>query len=180
MPPGRRFVGLSLGALLSATACCSGAPAVAQQLSGSRGHYRITILVPVKPEKAWQVLTRYEAMAGQMPDIRQARVLSRSGSQLELAQTYQAQYTFGLPIKARLRLTETPPRQVAYTMVSGDRIRSLSGSWTITPVRGGVTVEHRIDVDPDVPEVLLPVYYELSEANLLESMRVLRKLMVNP
>jgi len=180
MPPGRRIVGLSLGALLTATACWSGLPAAAQQLSGSRGHYRITILVPVNPEKAWQVLSRYEAMAGQMPDIKEARVLSRSGSQLELAQTYQAPYTFGLPIKARLRLVEKPPRQIAYTLLSGDRIRSLSGSWTITPVRGGVTVEHRIDVDPEVPDVLRPVYFELSETNLLESMRVLRKLMLSP
>jgi hypothetical protein len=115
-----------------------------------------------------------------MPDIKQAKVLSRQGSQLDLAQTYQAPYTFGLPIKARLRLVEQAPRQLSYSLISGERIRSLSGSWTITPVPGGVTLEHRIAIDPVLPAFLRSTYFELSEANLLESMRVMKRLMLQP
>lgn len=177
MLPARCVLRLSLGVLLS---CAIPSAAAAQQLTGSRGQYRATITVPVSPQRAWKVLTRYEAMAGQMPDVKQARVLSRQGSQLELAQTYQAPYTFGLPIRARLRLVEVAPRQLSYSLISGERIRSLSGSWTITPVPGGVKLEHRIAIDPEIPSFLRPTYFELSEANLLESMRVMKRLMLQP
>jgi hypothetical protein len=177
VPPARRIAALSLGVLVASA--MPGA-ATAQRLSGSRGQYTATITVPVNPQQAWRVLTRYEAMAGLMPDIKQAKVLSRQGSQLELAQTYQAPYTFGLPIKARLRLVEQAPRQLSYSLISGERIRSLSGSWTITPVPGGVKLEHRIAIDPEVPAFLRSTYFELSEANLLESMRVMKRLMLQP
>ena len=178
MLPQSRLLQLSLGGLL-ATASAS-LPSQAQTITGSRGQYRASITVPVSPQKAWKVLTQYEAMAGVMPDIKQARVLKRDGSQLELAQTYQAPYTFGLPIRAKLRLVENAPKQLSYSLISGERIRSLSGSWTLTPVPGGVKLEHRIAIDPEIPSFLRSTYYELSEANLLESMRVLKRLMLNP
>ena len=174
VPPTLCWIGLSLGALLTA------APAAAQQLRGSRGTYTVSINVPVTAAKAWTVLTRYEAMAGLMPDIKQAKVLRRNGSELELAQTYQAPYTFGLPIKATLRLREQAPRNLSYSLIRGDRIRSLSGSWTITPIPGGVRVEHLIAVEPDLPSVLRPTYDELTELNLRDSMRVLKRLMLSP
>jgi len=175
LPSTRAILGLTLGALLASAPLL---PAAAQQLSGSRGRYRASIVVPVSPQQAWRVLTGYEVLAGEMPDVKQARVISRSGRQLELAQTYQAAYTFGLPIKALLRLEETAPQKLTYSLISGERIRSLSGSWTITPVPGGIRLEHQIAIDPDVPSFLRATYYELSEENLLESMRVLKRLML--
>jgi len=36
------------------------------------------------------MLARYEAMAGQLPDIQQVRLLTRSGNSVQLQQTYQA------------------------------------------------------------------------------------------
>jgi len=153
-------------------------PVSAQQLRGRPGNYRVEIVVPVNAQRAWAVLSRYEAMAGVMPDIQQARVIRRNGRQLELAQTYQAPYTFGLPIKARLLVEESPPSQLRYSLISGDRIRSLKGSWTITPVAGGIRLVHQIQIDPELPDFLKPTYYELSEENLLQSLRVLRKLML--
>lgn len=174
MPPNHVWIGLSLVVLVAAD------PAGAQQLRGSHGSYSVSISVPVTAAKAWRVLTRYEAMAGVMPDIKQAKVLRRNGSELELAQTYQAPYTFGLPIKATLRLQERAQRSLSYALIRGERIRSLSGSWTITPIPGGVKVEHRIAVEPDLPSVLRPTYDELTEINLRESMRVLKRLMLSP
>ncbi len=147
-------------------------------LRGGRGSYSLSMVVPVSQAQAWRVLTSYEAMAGQMPDIQEARVLRRSGSRLELAQTYQAPYTFGLRIRARLAVVESPPGQMRYSLISGERIRRLQGSWTLVPVAGGVLVTHRIQLEPDLPAVLQPAYAELSEANLRQSMQVLRRLML--
>jgi len=174
VPPIQRLLslGLSLGGLLV------GAAAPAQQLSGREGHYSVEIQVPVSAQRAWAVLSRHEGMAGVMPDIRRARVVRRRGHQLELAHTYQAPYTFGLPIQARLLLEETPPLQLRYRLLSGERIRSLEGRWSITPNGSGITLQHQIQIDPELPAVLRPLYFELSEANLLQSMRVLRQLML--
>ena len=174
MPPIQRLLslGLSLGGLLGAI------PSAAQQLSGRQGRYSVEIQVPVSAQRAWAVLSRYEAMAGVMPDIRQARVVRRSGRQLELAHTYQAPYTFGLPIQARLLLEESPPLQLRYRLLSGERIRSLEGRWSITTSGTGIRLQHQIQIDPELPAMLRPLYFELSEANLLQSMRVLRQLML--
>lgn len=44
-------------------------------------------------------------------------------------------------------------------------------------MNGGVLVKHQIKVDPDLPSVLRPLYFELSETNLKQSMDILRNLM---
>ena len=41
-------------------------------------------------------------------------------------------------------------------------------------------MEHRIAVEPDLPSVLRPTYDELTELNLRDSMRVLKRLMLSP
>jgi hypothetical protein len=116
-------------------------------------------------------------MAGVMPDIKEAQVLSHNGANLVLRQTYQAPYTFGLRITATLAMHESPPRQLSYSLISSEQIRQLKGSWTITPVAGGVLLRHTILMDPAVPSVIRPLYFELSEANLLQSMAILKRLM---
>ena len=154
-------------------------PALADPvLIGSKGRYTAKFFVPVTQARAWAVLTNYEAMAGLMPDIRQAKVLNRQGSQLELAQTYQAPSTFGLPIKVVLAVEERAPRWMRYRLLRGERILSLQGQWSLTRVRGGVLVDHQIALEPDLPAFLRPTYDDLNEANLRQSMVVLRRLML--
>lgn len=152
-------------------------PAARPTVRGSKGNYTATVFAAVSAKRAWAVLTNYEAMAGVMPDIKEAKVLRRNGSSLELQQTYQAPYTFGQRIKATLQVREQAPRQFSYQLIKGDRIRELKGSWSLTPVNGGVLVRHQISVDPEVPGFVRPLYYELSEANLRQSMAILKRLM---
>jgi len=137
-----------------------------------------SMLVPVAVDRAWAVLTRYESTGLAMPDIKLARVVRREGRRLELQHTYQAPYTFGLQIGAVLEVQESPRTEIRYRLLRGDRIRSLSGSWTLTPVQGGTLVRHRISLEPEIPGLLRPVFRELSEANLRESMVILRQLML--
>ena len=176
----RRSLPLTLGLLatIQALPLLAASPASRVTLSGHHGQYTASMLVPVSAPKAWSVLTNYEAMAGVMPDIQQAKVVSRSGRSLELAQTYKAPYTFGQSIKARLQVQETPPTQMRYALISGDRIKQLQGTWTITPMQGGVLVKHQIQVVPQIPGFLLGTYYDLTETNLRQSMQILAKQMV--
>jgi hypothetical protein len=145
-------------------------------LQGSQGNYTASVFVAASPQRAWQVLTNYGAMAGVMPDIQEAQVLSRNGTSLVLRQTYQAPYTFGLRVTASLAMQESAPRQLSYSLIKSEQIRQLKGSWTITPVAGGVLLRHKIQVDPMAPNFVRPLYFELSEANLLQSMAILTRL----
>ena len=146
-------------------------------LRGSQGNYVVREFVATSPQRAWAVLTNFTSQAEWAPDISQAKVLKRSGTSLELQQTYRAGYTFGLPIKARLSIQENPPRSFSYKLIQGDRLNALQGSWTITPVAGGVQLRHTMQVDPQVPAPLRPIYYEQQEQNLLEWMRILKRRM---
>ena len=143
---------------------------------GSKGNYTASVFVAATASRAWDVLTNYEAMAGVMPDIKEARVLNRHGNSVELQQVYQAPYTFGQRIRATLSMRETPNRLLTYQLIQGNQIKLLKGSWSITPTTGGVMLRHQIQVDPVIPGFLKPAYYELSEANLLQSMRILKRL----
>ena len=151
-------------------------PGAKATVKGSQGNYTASVFVAASAKRAWSVLTNYEAMAGVMPDIKEAKVVRRSGATLELQQTYLAPYTFGRRIKATLAMQETAPRQLSYQLIKGDQIRQLKGTWTITPVSGGVLLRHQIQVDPEIPGFVRPLYYELTEANLQQSMQILKRL----
>ena len=167
-----RPVSLALIGLLAVS------PAVAKPiLRGSQGNYVITEFVSTTPQRAWAVLTNFNSQAEWAPDISQTKVLKRSGSNLELQQTYRAGYTFGLPIKARLSVQETPPKGFSYKLIQGDRLNTLQGSWTIQPVAGGVQLKHQMQVDPQVPGPLRPFYYEQQEQNLRQWMTILKRRM---
>jgi len=146
-------------------------------LRGSQGNYVVSEFVATSPQRAWAVLTNFNSQAEWAPDISQTKVLKRSGTSLELQQTYRAGYTFGLPIKARLSIKENPPRSFSYKLIQGDRLNTLQGSWSITPVVGGVQLRHTMQVDPQVPGPLRPIYYEQQEQNLLQWMRILKRRM---
>jgi len=165
---------------LSVTVATGGALAAASATStvrGSQGNYSASVFVAAPAKRAWAVLVNYEAMAGVMPDIKEAKVLRRTGPVVELQQTYQAPYTFGRRITAVLTMRETPPRQLSYSLVRGDQIKQLQGTWTITPVTGGVQLRHQLQVDPVVPGFVRPLYFELMETNLKQSMVILKRLM---
>ena len=146
-------------------------------LRGSQGNYVVTEFVATTPQRAWSVLTNFNSQAEWAPDISQTKVLKRSGSNLELQQTYRAGYTFGLPIQARLSVQETQARGFSYKLIQGDRLNTLQGSWTIQPVAGGVQLKHQMQVDPQVPGPLRPFYYEQQEQNLRQWMTILKRRM---
>ena len=149
-------------------------------LRGSQGNYVVSEFVAVSPHRAWAVLSNFNNQADWAPDISQAKVVKRSGNQLELQQTYKAGYTFGLPIKAKLSITEQPPKGFSYKLIQGDRLNSLQGQWSITATTGGVQLRHQMWVDPQVPGPLRPIYYEQQEQNLLQWMRILKQRMESP
>ena len=146
-------------------------------LRGSQGDYIVTEFVTTTTQLAWEVLTNFNAQAEWAPDISQAKVLKRTGNNLELQQTYRAGYTFGLPIKARLIIQESPPTGFSYKLIKGDLLNTLQGSWKIKTVANGIQLTHQIKVDPQLPSALRPFYYEQQEKNLRQWMKILKRRM---
>lgn len=144
-------------------------------LQGSRGRYLGSVFVPVSAQKAWALLTNYSQLPSVVPDIKRVRVLRRQGNQVEVEQVFQAPYTFGLPIQARLLFEEQAPRSLNYRLLQADQIRLLHGSWTVVPAQGGVVLQHRIELEPNLPAALLPSYYALNEASLRQALEALRQ-----
>ena len=110
----------------------------------------VSMQVPVPPRKAWAVLTNYTQTLGAMSDVVSVQLISRQNQTVRLRQVLKAPYTFGLRIQALLEGKEDPRGlRLSYNLVSGERIRALSGSWTLTPEAGGTRVVHRIRLTPD-------------------------------
>jgi len=142
------------------------------------GNTRSAVMtLPVSQVHAWNVLTDYVGTGEAMPDISKVQLLSRQDNLLHLRQTYQAPYTFGLTISATLVVKESPRSAIRFHMLEGDRIRKLDGSWTFTPAAGGTRIKHTLTLVPDLPDMLQPVFAELSRNSMRETMQRLSDLM---
>lgn len=148
-------------------------------LEGASGKYKASIIVNATPVHTWKVLTNYQAMAGRMPDIKDVKLLGRTGTTARIQQTYQAPYTFGLRINATLEMQEVAPKQLIYRLVKGNEIRTLKGRWEVTALNGKTQLTHLIHIDPIVPSFVRPVYNELFENNLKSSMKILKQMIEN-
>ena len=136
-----------------------------------------TFTVPVMPERAWTVLTDYVKTGEAMPDITEVKLLSRNGNTVRLMQIYNAPYTFGLPIKAVLEVTEKPKTTILYRMIDGDQIKKLSGSWKIMPFKSGTRIVHRITLVPEIPSPLQAMFNGLFQSSLRNSLQRLSERM---
>lgn len=137
----------------------------------------MTEFVATTPQRAWYILSNFNSQAEWAPDIVEAKVIRRDANKLELQQTYRAGYTFGIPIKARLSISEQPYKGFSYRLITGDRLNNLQGQWSITPVEKGIQLKHQMQVAPQVPRPLQPFYYEQQEQNLRQWMSILKRRM---
>ncbi|WP_320667362.1 SRPBCC family protein [Prochlorococcus sp. MIT 1307] len=142
------------------------------------GETTTSMIVAVPPNKAWDVLTRYESTALQMPDIQEVEIINQSNQKLQIKQTYKGPYTFGLKIKALIEIKEHPKSMLTYKLLRGDFIHTLEGNWFLIPVRKGTLIAHRIKVEPALPGFLKPLFNKHFDKNMKNSMLILRELIL--
>ena len=172
------LLGFGIGIVLTHSPAAHGQIAKASIQIQQTGNTRTAVMtVPVSQAHAWTVLTDYVTSGEAMPDISKVQLLSRQGNLIRIRQTYQAPYTFGLTISATLAVKETPKTSISFRMLEGDRIRKLNGSWTFAPTANGTRIKHTVTLVPDLPDVLQPVFAELTRNSMHETMQRVSGLM---
>lgn len=98
--------------------------------------------VAAAPAAVWRILTDYDRMAEFVPDLRSARVLSRSGDEATIEQVGVARLLFfHRDIRLVVQAREQPISQIDISLVDGD-MRVYRCTWRLVPIpeTGGTRV----------------------------------------
>ncbi len=102
------------------------------------------------PAAVWRILTDYDRMAEFVPDLRSARVLSRSGDEATIEQVGVARLLFfRRDIRLVVQAREQPISQIDISLVDGD-MRVYRCTWRLVPVpeTGGTRVFYSGEMAP--------------------------------
>lgn len=105
--------------------------------------------VPVSRRCAWDLLTDYNSLARYMPNIRESRLLRRSGDQ---ARVLQVAATPLLPLRFELELEfdEEAPARLAFVQRKGN-LRDFAGTWELDSLGAGTRITYRAEGRHDFP-----------------------------
>ena len=104
-----------------------------ERLPGATRRLAAQLVLPLRAEAVWDVLTDYEQLQSFIPNLVRSRLLSRDGSKVLLEQTGGQRFA-GLCFTAsvRLELQERPQDGIlGFRMVAGD-FRRFEGAWTLS------------------------------------------------
>lgn len=104
------------------------------------------VAVPI--QRAWEVMTDFEAMSRFVPNLRQSHVTRREGSVIHVEQVGVAHFgplAFEFTLERRLELT--PPRMIVAESVRGT-IRRYRSTLYLTAEREGTRLTYRVDLEP--------------------------------
>lgn len=146
---------------LSALADDSVAPASApglnlkvERVDGDDGGkvYRIASSgeVAASPATVWRILTDYNHMADYVPDLKSARVVSRTGDTVILEQHGAARLLFfSRDIHIVVQVHEQSPNKIDVNLLDGD-MKVYRCSWELDPVAatGGTRLLYRATIEP--------------------------------
>jgi len=143
-------------ALILAVAFLAGLPALADPPprrftvtpTAEGYHCEAVMRVAVPIQRAWEVMTDFDAMSRFVPNLRQSRVAKREGSVLHVEQVGVAQFgPFSLEFTMERRLELTPPRLITAELVRGT-VRSYRSTLYLTAEREGTRLTYRVDLEP--------------------------------
>ena len=106
--------------------------------------------VAAAPAAVWRILTDYDRMAEFVPDLRSAKVLSRSGDEATIEQVGVARLLFfSRDIRLVVQAREQPMSQIDISLVDGD-MRVYRCTWRLVPIpeTGGTRVIYSGEMAP--------------------------------
>lgn len=129
--------------------------------------------LPVAPEEAFAVMTRYEELPTWQGPLKRCAVLNRHDDGLGRDVEYEVDVKLRT-VTYTLRHSYDPPRVIRSEYLDGD-FRSLEGGWTFEPHGEGAThARFELRIDPGLP-VPGPVAKMLKERVLKSAVNDLSK-----
>jgi len=116
-----------------------------ERLPGATRRLAAQLLLPLRAEAVWDVITDYEQLQSFIPNLVRSRLLSRDGSKVLLEQTGGQRFA-GLCFTAsvRLELQERPQDGIlGFRMVAGD-FRRFEGAWTLSGDGHGLRLRYEL------------------------------------
>ena len=159
------FNRISTVLILSGALCTGGAAAAAaapgasalelkvERVDGIEGGKAYQIAssgtVAATPAAVWRILTDYNRMADYVPDLKSARVVSRSGDKVIIEQLGAARFLFfSRDIHLVVQAQEQAPNKIDVTLVDGD-MKIYRCTWELAANAGGGTrVTYNATIEP--------------------------------
>lgn len=106
--------------------------------------------VAATPAAAWRVLTDYDRFADYVPNLKSARVVSRSGDSVIVEQLGAARFLFfSQDIRLTVQVHERPPHRIDISLIDGD-MKVYRASWELSPLpdAAGTRVSYSATIEP--------------------------------
>jgi ribosome-associated toxin RatA of RatAB toxin-antitoxin module len=125
-----------------------------EQVDGSDGGkaYQISSsgTVAATPAAVWRILTDYNHMADYVPDLKSAKIVSRSGDKVIIDQLGAARFFFfSRPIHLVVQVHEQAPNKLDVSLVDGD-MKVYRCSWELIQAgaAGGTKILYNATIEP--------------------------------
>ncbi len=146
---------------------------VQEELIQNKAYLVSRMVVKVRPEFVWQVLTDYNSATRVFPHLKVCKVLSDHGTTKTLQHEIQPS---GLPktFQYVLEIKETGRRYMEWHRLSGD-FREVQGFWKLDPVDGGhntlVTYATHVNGGLFIPQVLIKRQFRMDIPDVMLSLK---------
>jgi hypothetical protein len=127
--------------------------------------------VPADLPVAWEVLTDYNKLAEIVPDMESSRIVSRPGDAIKVYQRgNKSWFLVNMPLELVLRMDETPPSRIRFSLVSGN-IGDMYGEWRLSTFGQGVRIKYVAHMKPGLFSPRVPGDSLLIESDIENMMQ---------
>lgn len=135
----------------------------------AKAERQIEINAPI--ETVWKVITDYERYPEFLPDAKRVVARNRQGNTLELENELSI---VGTSVKYTLRMNESPPKSVTWSLISGAFMKSNDGAWhleSISPERTRARYSVDVGVGMLVPKTIVNALVDTSLPKMLDAFK---------
>lgn len=110
---------------------------------------RLSLLAPVSPVLAVEVLTDFEHMVDFVPNLTSSRIVSRAGNVYRIAQQGKAKFgPFAISFESERRVELTADGRLLAQALSGST-KSMKSELRIEAVATGTRLDYKIEMEPE-------------------------------
>lgn len=101
----------------------------------------ITTTFNCTAEEFFQLVSDYEKYPEYLTEVKDVKILKSSGNTKEMEYSVSLLKSF----KYKLKVEETPPKEIQFKFIGGDVFKSMSGHWIIKPKGEKCEVDYHVE-----------------------------------